>query len=216
MGRKPKSKTTNMSGDKQTWWEKKEVRLRYRHGQRRALAISDYLLLAAPQQHMEATEFVTKLEEKYPNKKDVRKTQEFRDWQRIQLGLLNNKTSRATDKPVDIKDMKDSTTPADIEHGTASKKEMILRIPLLDINPKEAPPVAAMPGEEEQLINIFNEIPPNVMNQIMEEIRADPILDAILNDFDVYEEIIDEGNVFDLDMDIDVGFPLEEELNKLF
>ena len=190
--------------------------MRYRHGQRRALAISDYLLLAAPQQHMEATEFVMKLEEKYPYKKDVRKTQEFRDWQRTQLGLLDNKTSRATDKPVDIKDMKDSATPADIEHDTASKKKMVLRIPLIDINPKEAPPVSAMPGEEEQLISMFDEIPSNVMNQIMEEIRADPNLNAILNEFDMYEEIIDEGNVFDLDIDIDIGFPLEEELNKLF
>ena len=213
MGRKPSLKTTNNTVKIQ---RKNEVRMRYRHGQRRALAISDYLLLSATQQHREATEFVIKLEEKYPNKKDVRKTQEFRNWQRTQLDLLNKQTIQATDKP------------AAIEDSTTSKKEMVLRIPLIDTNAKESPLVSTMageedplvstmPGEEDQLVSIFDQIPSHIMNELIGEIRADPNLNAIMNDFDLHEEVISEGNVFDinLDIDIDIGEPLEEELNRL-
>ena len=165
-------KTTNNPVDME---RRRKVRQRYRQGQRRAHAISDYLLLVAPQQHMEATEFVTKLEEKYPDKKDVRKTHEFREWQKTQLDLINNKTSLTKNKPADIKDMKDSATRADIQHDTASKAEMILKIPLMDINPEEVPLVSTMSEEEDgQLISIFDQIPSNIMNQIMEEIRDDP------------------------------------------
>ena len=167
--------------------------------------MSDYLLLSATQQHLEATEFVIKLEEKYPNKKDVRKTQEFRQWQRTQLDLLKKQTSQATDKPAAIKDT------------ITSKKEMVLRIPLIDTNAKESPLASTIPGEEDQLVSIFDQIPSHIMNELIEEIRADPNLNAIMNDFDLHEEVIDEGNVFDinLDIDIDIGDPLQEELNNL-
>ena len=202
MGRKPAPETMNKTLINQ---RKKEVRTRYRQGQRRALAVSDYLLLSATQQHQEATEFVIKLEEKYPNKKDVRKTQEFRQWQRTQLDLLKKQTSQATDKPAAIKDT------------ITSQKEMVLRIPLIDTNAKESPLASAMPGEEDQLVSIFDQIPSHIMNELIEEIRADPNLNAIMNDFDLHEEVIDEGNVFDinLDIDIDIGDPLQEELNNL-
>ena len=203
MARKPSPQTMNKTLIKQ---RKKEVRTRYRKSQRRALAVSDYLLLSATQQHQEATEFIIKLEEKYPNKKDVRKTKEFREWQRTQLDLLKKQTSQPTDKPSAIKDT------------ITSQKEMVLKIPLIDTNAKESPLASAMPGEEEdQLVSIFDQIPSHIMDELMEEIRADPDLNAIINDFDLHEEVIDEGNVFDfdLDIDIDIGDPLQEELSNL-
>ena len=54
------------------------------------------------------------------------------------------------------------------------------------------------------------------MNQLMKDINEDPFLKSILDEFDVHEEIIDEGNVSDIDIDIDHLIPLDEELNKLF
>ena len=65
---------------------KNRTRAHYRYGQRRALAISDYLVLAAPLQHMEATHFINQLEEKYPHKKDVRKTPSFANGREINWG----------------------------------------------------------------------------------------------------------------------------------
>ena len=220
MGRKPSPKTEN---NKAALRERKtQVRRRYRENQRRALAISDYLLLAATQQHKEATEFVKKLEEKYPNKKDIRKTAEFRNWQRTQVSLISKETTKATDEPAASKDI------------NPPEKEMVLRIQLFQTKANETTSASSMTGEEqpgeEDLADIFDIIPSDVMDQLVKEIRSDPELEAILNDFDAdpeleatmnefepYEEVIDEGNVSDrdIDIDIDIGVPLEEEIDKL-
>ena len=273
---------------------KSDVRLQYRQGLRRAKAVSDYLLLSATEQHREATEFVVKLEEKYPNKKDVRKTVEFRDWQKKQVSLLSNNNAIAiscetpmqipqhsdihvnetpspkskdnvAEIPIQIlqhtdihvnetpspksKDnvaeipiqipqhtdirvnetpspkSKDNVaeipiqTPQHTDIRVNQQKELVLRIPLMSTNTKakDIPTASDMSVEEEEVFSIFNEISPHVMSEIIAEIRADPYLDAIMNEFDVHEEVIEEGNVFDinLDIDIDIGDPLEDELNKM-
>ena len=246
---------------------KSDVRLQYRQGLRRAKAVSDYLLLSATEQHREATEFVVKLEEKYPNKKDVRKTVEFRDWQKKQVSLLSNNNAIAiscetpmqipqhsdihvnetpspkskdnvAEIPIQIPqhtDIRVNETPspkskdnvAEIPIQTPQhtdirvnqQKELVLRIPLMSTNTKakDIPTASDMSVEEEEVFSIFNEISPHVMSEIIAEIRADPYLDAIMNEFDVHEEVIEEGNVFDinLDIDIDIGDPLEDELNKM-
>ena len=209
MGRKPLPNTEIDKAEKRK--RKTEARRTYRKNQRRALAIADYLLLAATQQHKEATEFVRKLEEKYPNKKDIRKTVEFRHWQRTQVDLIAKETTKATDEPADIED----TNPPG--------KEMVLRIELFDTNAKSVSTmIREEQPEEEDLADIFDTIPSDVMDQLMEEIRSDPELEAIVNnfeatfnDFEPYEEVIDEGNVSDSDIDIDIGVPLEEEIDKL-
>ena len=198
--------------------DKNRTRAHYRYGQRRALAISDYLVLAAPLQHMEATHFINQLEEKYPHKKDVRKTPEFRQWQRNQLGINNDKSSStATNNQVAKK-----ATPDDTRQIIESKKEMVLNIRLMNATrsqeiPQPIPQVSAKPGaEESEITSIFDQIPDHVMNQMLKDINDDPYLNSILDEFDIHEEIIDEGNVSDIDIDIDGMFPLEEELNKLF
>ena len=190
---------------------KVESRKRHQRGLRRAIAVSDYLLLTATDQHRQATAFVEQLEEKYPGKRDVRKTPEFRDWQQKQL----LRTSLATDQ-----------TPAtNCEKETATinpEKEMVLRIPLMQTGTQATPSVPDMPGEtqaqEDQLISIFEEIPNDVMNEMMAEIRADPDLSAIMNDFCVNEEVLDEGTVPEMDIDLDIDLdicPLDYEINSL-
>ena len=198
--------------------DKNRTRAHYRYGQRRALAISDYLVLAAPLQHMEATHFINQLEEKYPHKKDVRKTPEFRQWQRNQLGINNDKSSSTATNNQAAK----KATPGDTRQIIESKKEMVLNIRLMNATqsqeiPQPIPQVSAKPGAEgSEITSIFDQIPDHVMNQMLKDINDDPYLKSVLDEFDIHEEIIDEGNVSDIDIDIDGMFPLEEELNKLF
>ena len=73
--------------------DKNKTRAKYRYDQRRAAAIADYLLVTVPLQHMEAVQFINKLEQQYPGKKDIRKTPEFRSFQKIHLGISDGKTS---------------------------------------------------------------------------------------------------------------------------
>ena len=198
--------------------DKNRTRAHYRYGQRRALAISDYLVLAAPLQHIEATHFINQLEEKYPHKKDVRKTPEFRQWQRNQLAINNDKSSSTATNNQAAK----KATPGDTRQIIESKKEMVLNIRLMNATqsqeiPQPIPQVSAKPGAEgSEITSIFDQIPDHVMNQMLKDINDDPYLKSILDEFDIHEEIIDEGNVSDIDIDIDGMFPLEEELNKLF
>ena len=54
---------------------------------RKAAFITDYLLLRSPEIHREATEFFDQLERIYPTKLDLRKTVQFKNWQRKRLGI---------------------------------------------------------------------------------------------------------------------------------
>ena len=204
---------------------KNRTRAQYRYGQRRALAISDYLLLAAPLQHMEAVQFINELEQKYPGKKDVRKTPEFRLFQKTQLGISNGKTSSTA---MGISNGKTSSTatnnqPGDTLKIVESEKEMVLNIQLMNTPQTQEisqpiPQASAKPGSEWSEVNsIFDQIPDDVMNRMLKDINEDPCLKSILDQFDMYEEeIVDEGSLSDIDIDIDCEFPLEQELNKLF
>ena len=186
---------------------KNSSRKKHQHSLRGAMAVSDYLLLTAIEQHRQATAFIDQLEQKYPTKRDVRKTPEFRKWQREQMMLLNQQSPLPDQKEMPI------PTPKD---NTKGEKEMVLRIPLMDTKAKET---QAVP--EDQLMSIFNHIPEGVMNEMLAEIRSDPQLDAIMNDFSLYEEVVmDEGTVLyekemDIDIDLELGDPLGDEINSL-
>ena len=218
--------------------KKKNIqRARHRHEQRRALFISDHLLLSAPLQHIQATRFLDELEEKYPEKKDMRTTPEFRLWQRNQLDIKSC-------KPFTNKNTIKKSTQSDTQQTVRREKEMVLNVPLLDATrwheipssatathreetpqaspatpeqeiPHSTPPVNPE-VEECGIINMFDEIPDQVMDQMIKEINEDPCLKYILDGFDIYEETVDEGNISDIDIDIDHLIPLDEGLNNLF
>ena len=169
------------------------------------MAVSDYLLLTATEQHRQATAFIDQLEQKYPTKRDVRKTPEFRKWQREQMMLLTQQSP--------LPDQKEMPTPPP-QDKTKGEKEMVLRIPLMDTKAKETPAVS-----EDQLTSIFHGIPEDVMNEMLAEIRSDPQLNAIMNDISLYEEVMDEGTVLyeemDIGIDLEIGDPLGDEINGL-
>ena len=209
---------------------KNSSRAQYRHKQRRASAIADYLLLAAPLQYMQAERFVDELEQKYPWKKDVRKTYEFRHWQRTQLTTSSSKPTRtATNNgktPCTTTNSGKSSctttnsgkTPCkvtnnqqgDTQKSVNTRKEMVLNIQLINTSKTnetqtstQQPP--AMPGPEGgQARSIFDQIPDDVMNNMLKEINEDPALKSILDQFDLYqEEVVDEGSCLE---DIDIEF----------
>ena len=200
-------KTPNMN---QVNFKKDKNRARglFRYRQRRASAISDYLLLAAPLEHMKAVQFINELEQKYPGKKDVRKTTEFRLWQKNMLGISNGKTPST---PI-------NNRPGDTRKIAETKKEMVLNIQLMNTTQTQEtsqpiPQASAKPGPERGEVNsIFDQIPDDVMNRMLKDINEDPCLKSILDQFDMYEEeIVDEGWL----SDIDGESPLEQELNNL-
>ena len=196
---------------------RRETRRRYRNNLRRAMAVSEYLRLSATEQHCQATQFVIALEEKYPEKSNVTKTPEFRNWKKEQI----------------MNCQKETVPTAQISEDNTPQKEMILHIPLISVkntstnpketptNPKETPAVLDLSGED-QLVSIFDEIPDDIMNQMMQEIQADPQLDAIMNDFEfgVHEEVLDQGIVpenicQELDAGIEIDDRLEQEIDRL-
>ena len=210
------------------------TRAQHRYNQRRASAIADYLLLAAPLQHMQAARFVDELQQKYPWKKDVRKTYEFRMWQRTQLTTSSSKpthtatnngktpsTTTNSGKSVcttinSAKTMGKVTNNQqwDTQKSVNTRKEMVLNIQLLNTSQTnetqtstQQPP--AMPGPEgDQATSIFDHIPNHVMNNMLKEINEDPALKSILDQFDLYqEEVVDQGSCLeDIDIDIDELF----------
>ena len=195
---------------------KVESRKRHQHRLRRAMAISDCLLLTATEQHRQATAFVDKLEQKYPGKRDVRKTPEFKNWYQNQLLNIYSPATdqtQATNSKEEINDV--NVCEKEINHTNVSEKETVLRIPLISINAKEK---SSEPVQEEQLTSIFDDIPNDVMKQLIDEIRADPELDAFMNEFGFEEEVLDEGNIhheIDIGLNVEIDDRLEDELNSL-
>ena len=243
MGRKPIIRSAD---EKQKM--KVETRKRHQLDLRRAAFIADYMLLTAPQLHSEATAFLDQLQAKYPGKRDVRKTDEFRLWQMKQLGLTGNDSSHGTDQTTAMNSEKETVlqTPEDYTNGEREtalqppedksnrQKEMVLQIPLMHVSTgtketlpvleKETLPVLetipVLDVQEDQLINIFDDIPNDVMNDLIAEIRADPDLCAIMDKFSVDEEVQDQipedlCPEWDIGLNIEIGDPLEDEINSM-
>ena len=164
----------------------------YQNNRSRAQFVSDYLLLTAPEQHRQATAFYNELRAKYPEKRDIRKTDEFRHWQLHQV------------RPVQ-----------------STSREMVLNIPLIPIPNRTKTKEIQTQQAREDLITL-DMIPSDVMNQLMKEIRTDPVLEQILNDFDFQEEVLDEGTVpenvwgeLDIGLDIEIDDRLEQEIDSI-
>ena len=173
----------------------------YQSNRSRAQFVSDCLLLTATEQHRQATIFYHQLKDKYPQKRDVRKTDEFRAWQRNQLRPVQS-TSTSQD-------------------STRIEKEKVLHIPLISVQTKtkEIPDLAQQTPEDLVTLDL---IPSAVMDKLMEEIRADPVLNDIMNDFDFEEEVLAEGTVpqsiyeeLDVGVDIEIDDRLQQEIDSI-
>ena len=173
---------------------------------RRAAFIADYMLLAAPGLHRQATEFVDRLQAKYPNKRDVRKTAEFQQWQIKQLG--GNDSAHVQTTP---------DTSGKRETVLQQPKEMVLQIPLMRVGAKTKETPTVLEAQEDQPTNIFDDIPNDVMANLIEEIRADPDLCAIMDNFGLNEDQSPEELCpeWDIGLNIEIGDPFEDEINSM-
>ena len=195
---------------------------------RKAAFITDYLLLRSPEIHREATEFFDQLERIYPTKLDLRKTVQFKNWQRKRLGIptqgRGNCLDVATpeDHRITVPEDQNTAMPEDHEPETVPEtlldmldlKEMHLQIELMPppkqnpqrvnqetVDEGEQPSVEADAGiplheamnvfdltdvaaEIDLLPSLFEEIPPHVMDEMVGELRADPLWGSLMDQID--------------------------------
>ena len=192
---------------------------------RESLFIAEYLETKYQNIYMEAATMYNGLNEKYPQKPDLRKTPEFREWKNKtkprSFGLSSkSKYNRLTYKDIML------TKPL-------QPLTMQLEIPLLpspnstkqssdkDDDQTTNPPPADILQEGEQASDqqdvrnitpsLTEELSPQVIDKIIQELRDDPDMDDLMRD--VEEQI--EEELLDVDLP-EIPDPLGEELNRLW
>ena len=166
---------------------------------RRALAISDYLMLATPEMHRQAVQFVDQLTEKYPDKIDIRKTVEFRDWQRNRLTDVSNqsKTSEQADANAIVQKPKETQVVPNAEEDLINIFDQTSDNAIKDI-------VSEIYNDPE-FASIMNDFNLEVLDQgtVPTEMKDD--------ETDRHEYRHDD----ETDIEIEIDDRLEDELNKL-
>ena len=202
--------------------------------------ISSYIEFKHPDVFKEAKEFYAELNERYPNKKDLRKTNEF-EWMRTGFPTKrfyprkrayekkkdNSKTGEIVDnmkliitlmdraeKTVETTETTAKTNQKVIENVVDMSADKEIEVSIepaevidsftdISIEPAEAiDSFTDIPIESaEVIIETFPAIPDNAIEAIIKELREDPDLDQIFNEFDA-----------DVDFDFDEESPLEREL----
>ena len=143
--------------------------------------------------YAEAIEYYEALLKHYPEKRDLTKTVDWKVWKLTE--------ERETEKP-----SKEPVTPTATTVTATGMSNFELRIPLMDINqiPNETTQqeeettetgsvtqegslggiVEQTIGADEVYPSIFDEISPGVLNELIEELEADPALNQILQGFE--------------------------------
>ena len=188
--------------------------------------ISAYVKNKHPDIYDEAHQVYTDLDQIYPQKRDLRKTQEFlhitqgvsdiyqryymdkslkktqeklcTDNMMLQIPLLNlNQTSMGT--PQESSDLHADETPTVTSHPDETSKDTPQESS--DLHADETPTVTPHPDEALS-------IPNNVLEDVISELRKDPLLETYFSDF----EMFDEGDLIHYS---DEETPLEWELHNL-
>ena len=155
MGRKPIARSA----------EEKRIQInaskkRHKDELRRAIAVAEYLCVTATEQHREASKFIQELEQKYPEKRDFRKTREFREW----------------------KQKHTETQTLLIQSETKATSSVLSETQSLLIQP-ETKATSSVPSESQlqEDLNTLDQIPTDVLDQLTAEIQADPTLNQLLD-----------------------------------
>ena len=194
MGRKPLNQSVM-----EIRAQKNQTRRRHQCHMRRALARSDYLMLATPEMHRQAVQFVDQLTEKYPDKIDIRKTVEFRDWQRNRLTDVSNqsKTSEQADANAIVQKPKETQVVPNAEEDLINIFDQTSDNAIKDI-------VSEIYNDPE-FASIMNDFNLEVLDQgtVPTEMKDD--------ETDRHEYRHDD----ETDIEIEIDDRLEDELNKL-
>ena len=196
-----------------------------------------YVQYLHPEIYKKAEEFYENLNARYPNKKDLRKTNDY-EWLKSNLpasnqvkyydrkGKNNTEPTKTVDntEPTKTVDNTEPTKTVDNTEPTKIVDNMELVIPLMSLAEKEAVDLSAHSEIEmavEQQVEVITESNPTVFSELnisdetisemIHELRQDPDLDMVFNDFDTDCDIdFDDFDGFDEET------PLERELNNIF
>ena len=170
----------------------KQIRREKAQTDRYELFISDYVKHKYPNIYAEADRFFKLLREKNPGKLNLTKTQEYRAW--LKQDKKNPEKTVNTQKAVD---------------------NMELKIPLMDMGTfktNELTPTAEIIAEGD-----FNSEPPieellspDLVDEIMKELKEDPVMKAIITDLE--DQINFEELEIGMDMEVEADIRLQGEL----
>ena len=188
-----------------------------RHDQKRQNSlITDYIQHKYANVYTEAFHFYERLNNQYPKKLDLRKTEEYRVWK---SSVSDTSAQSQVQEPPNPVSIESSPTTVETQPPTKHKYEdnLQLRIPLdryrsLKHTQSTTTQTLTIVDEGSSLQpTLFDELPSDLIDQIIDQLRQDPDLTNMLNDID--ELVNSEG------MDIDIEIPeytlLEKELENL-
>ena len=214
-------------------FRRRELRQLRENSIRKAEFVSEYVQCKYHTIYSEAEELYVALKNQYPSKNDLKKTPEYIVWKNkvlnIEPQLLAQDTSE-TSEPIQTQLTQDTTETIRPEPTYTDRFQ--LEIPLINYktstknthekNPKTSTVITEVVEESvmdysqetvmdlsqeiEDIIQppIFEEIPAEQLQQIINELTLDPYLENILNDLDL----------LGIDLGLDDQCPLENELNN--
>ena len=196
--------------------QRRTSRLQHRDKVRRAVAIVEYLSLAAPQHHREATQFFNNIQHLYPRKKDLRKTPEFKAYRESKCGARTKKATKDNTNKQMMLNIELITKQTGVKTQTQKATNSGQDTP---IEPEGEQvnlvfPDIPVDSEWDEINAAFRDIPGDIMNHMLKQINDDPDLKAILDEFDFADN--DDDDLIDIDIDIDTESPLEKELNNIY
>ena len=183
---------------------------------RQGMFIAQYIQSKYKDLYREAAMMYNELNKQYPRKPDLRKTQEFRHWKN-KMAKANGESpvpvprekkymyKRTTYWNIELEDTETTPAPKDQTPSTTNGRTMCLNIPLMDISTSThksshetiieegdqiPPPSVEPPTEQAMDPSILDGIPLETIEKIIQELRADPNLNDIMED--VEQEITTE------------------------
>ena len=145
---------------------RKNLSIKTRHDR----LISEYVKVKYPEAYMEAEEYYVRLNQIYPNKRDLCKTIEF---------------LRITTEFKTLNDFYHRNKPSKVKRKKQTVDNMLLEIPLLNHN--------TLTSNRTEEVNVHvNEsplvLPDSLYEDLVREIRSDPDMYSIFNDMNISQE----------------------------
>ena len=153
---------------------------------RLSLFVQDYVQEKYQSIYAEAVSFYNTLNDRYPKKIDLRKTKEFRQWKKAKP---SNRESSATTTTATTT----TTSQAAQDPAVQQSNNSPLTIPQAEAAPQELEIGAELTVEAAPLQIDPQAITDQRIEEIIQELRNDPDLDAVFNDVEMHAEQEDEG-----------------------
>ena len=207
---------------------KNMLRRQYRQEARQALFIKEYISERYSEAYKEAAGFYNYVNSLHPQKKDLRRTEEFKA---IKMGFAYNPSNTTTEtetqqtasptetqQTVSPTETQQTANPTEIRQTTTNQKTMELRIPLMstDLFTKKVTQenvittayTETLADDTDLFLN--QEIPDDVYQALLTELQKDPDLSKIMDDMEL-------SPIMDMDIDLPVEDDrLERELCELW